>query len=462
LALRTGASTAIAIDRTQAYLIAALQGLLKVFCSAPHCAALRVVDITTVENQWGQHNAWSAGHDGCQPHRCTDSGNLLQPLLSCHNLEYIALSIEDGEGVLPELLRRPKLRTVRLQGTYYGDISGDSELPDELCEAIAASRLRTLHLRYACWTGKQLVLPSTLRELVVESYPWDENFGAPYFNEEEVPGDVVVGAAQLQLLAFCMSCVRRDPVPPGPSRFPEKPHFYDRYGCWDGALLRSFRSCGLLQRVVLPRDATCVTDDGATALELALTTASQHEAFHSWVLLGLQLQRSNPCAQLQRASPADTSSLRFAMLPQTLIRRVLDFAVTGPKVERPNVWPQRDPETDHFDGFPTLAAHCSVAADLHTHNAFHVGKNDKVKDALLEQEWYSGSPVSLAPAASKRSKNAQKNAKRRVRRAQLAKQPVVDGAGSCRVRSACWSWLQHMMMISRIVQHDDLRNCTAR
>jgi len=393
LALRTFISTQVAIHRTQAERISALQGLLRVFCSVQHCAHLRVVDITTVANQWGQHDPWSGGHCDGSPDPWTDRENCLKPLLSCHNLEYLALSIEEGGSVLPDLLRRPTLHFARLQGTGYGDIGGDSRLPDELCEAIATCRLRTLHLRYACWPGKQLVLPATLRELVVESYPWDDNFGCGD-DIDEVPGDIVVGAAQLQVLALSMSCVLREEAPDVTPEMQEmiahKANFYARVGCWDGALMRSFRSCAALQRVVLPRDALCVTDKGSTALELALTSATQHEAFHSWVLLGLQLQRLKPSPHLQQASAADISGLRCAQLPQTLIRRVMEFAVTGPNVERPKVWPEEvDPESEtaNWQGFPTLAANCSVAADLHMHNAFHVGMNHRGKDALVDQGW---------------------------------------------------------------------------
>lgn len=161
-------------------------------------------------------------------------------------------------------------------------------------------------------------------------------------------------------------------VPSGPthipSDIPDKPNFYARFGCWDGALLRSFGKCGFLQHVVLPQDALCITDDGAKALELALTTASQQEAFYSWTLLGLQLRQVRPCLRLQRVSPADTACVRFAQLPQPLMRRVLEFAVTGPTVERTAVWPEVPMTSDgHPDydqpmpqGFPTLADHKSL------------------------------------------------------------------------------------------------------
>merc|ERR1719282_2059484 len=71
------------------------------------------------------------------------------------------------------------------------------------------------------------------------------------------------------------------------------------------------------------------------------------------------------------------------------MRRVLSYAVTGPKVERPEVWPECrgwNGSSEMWNGFPTLATHCSAAADLHENNAFYVGSsNNKQKWTDFQQ-----------------------------------------------------------------------------
>merc|ERR1711994_563318 len=94
---------------------------------------------------------------------------------------------------------------------------------------------------------------------------------------------------------------------------------------------------------------------------------------------GMQLRR------LKHLPPTAACFWRVAHLPRTLMRRVLDFAVAGPTVERPCVW-QRcwgDPDDAGIAFFPTLSDHVHHAADRHSGDAFAVGLNNKA----LDTEW---------------------------------------------------------------------------
>lgn len=409
LALRTAVTTNVGIARTEKARTMALQSLVRVYCSAQCCSRLRAIDITAVQDNWGGNWPW------------TDAENCLKPLLCCSNLESIALPVNNAE-LLPELVQRPQTRFVRLQGTGYGDIGGDSELSDALCVAIATSRLRALHLRYAAWTRKKLVLPPTLRELVVESYPWDDNFGC---DTDDFPGDVVVGQAQLRLLALSMSCTARQPADMHGNAeiLQERPHFFHRMGCWDTALLRSFRDCGSLSRVILPRDALCITDTAVKALEHELTAASQREAWYSWMVIGMHLRRTDLCMCSETVAPEDSACLNFARLPQRIMKSVLEFTITGPVVECPAVWPDcmaGNTDNEVWTGFPTLAAYCSAAADLHAHNAFNVGESDKIKDDLWQaskaREWMNLQRELQQPQEQKQRRANHQSTRRRKRK----------------------------------------------
>lgn len=418
LSLRSGTATHIGMCRTYQMRIAALQGLLRVYCSPMNRDHLRAVDIATVVDEWG-------GHDSFIESKLLKDE--LEPLLQCPLLESISMCVDGAEQVLPQLLRKPTLRFARLSGVGYGDISGDTRLSDDICESIAASRLCTLHLRYASWAGRSLVLPQTLKELVVESFPQDQNFGCGE-DEEEIPGQVVVGEARLELLAVSMSCGWG---------------FHDRdesrVGCWNNSLLQSFSVCGCLHRIILPQDAYCVTEPAVAALEVALQIAFLFEQLYSWSLLGVQCQHLKICPTVHHELSGDVVALRFAQLPQPLKKRILEFAHQGPVVERPSVWQSlrgREKtciinggsstarihtcsEWSHI-GFPTLADHCNIASDLHPGNEFVIGRddlredlkwqNDRAREYFLAQHEDDSEP-------SKRQKRRQKDRRRKERAA---------------------------------------------
>lgn len=344
-----------------------------------------------------------------------------------------------AESILPQMLRKPTLRVARLQGVWYGDISGDTRLPDDICTSIAESRLRTLHLRYTTWAGRHLVLPQTLKEFVVESYPQDENFGCGR-DDEEIPKLVVVGKAKLELLALSMSCSWGSET--------DRAESCIRVGCWNESLLRSFSTCGCLRRVILPQDAYCITSPAVESLERALRIASLLEHLASWSVLSLQCQRLNfrPCSN--QAPSANTMALGFALLSNRLMKLVLGFAHEGPSVEKPWLWKplrgkskaflindsdgnayvQTSSEWSHT-GFPTLATYCSSASDLHMGNAFVVGQDDLLEDvkwhnkpcqridlsdAGLDQHNSQG--LDIVNALSRRQRRRQKDKLRKLRR----------------------------------------------
>lgn len=414
LALRSATATHIGMLRTDQMRFAALQGLLRVSCNPMNRQHLRAVDIATVVDEWGGHNAF------IKPDLLESE---LEALLQCTSLESISMCVAGAEKVLPYLLRKPTVRFARLVGVGFGDISGDTILCDDIRVSIAASRLHTLHLRYASWAGQRLVLPETLKEFVVESFPQVES--CPQDDEDEVPGQVVVGKAKLELLALSMS-----------SGWGFEDSDEGRVGCWNHHLLQSFSDCGCLRRVILPKDAYCVTAPAVTALQRTLERASRLEQLHSWSLLGLQCQRLNIFPGLDHQSLVDATALRFAQLPRSLKQSILEFAHEGPVVERPSVWqPLRgkekayivmdcdmngsirtSPAWEHI-GFPTLAEHCSAASDLHFGNEFVIGRDDLHADLRWQharaQEFEQAQQNDSEP--SKRQKRRQKDKRRKER-----------------------------------------------